>query len=63
MANEGCLFSVDFAVFVVSVVVSTIAVSFVNDSVPVAGAASDAVVLSGCFFFLVTWIHPSSGPI
>ena len=27
------------------------------------GADFDAVVLGGCFFFLVTWVHPSSGPL
>ena len=48
---------------VVSTVAVLVAVSFVDDPVPVAGAASDAVVLDGCFFFLVTWAHLSSGPL
>ena len=66
--DGGCLFSTVSADFtVVSVVISTvdvsIAVSFVNDFVSIAGAASDAVVLGGYYFFLVTWVHPSSRPL
>ena len=64
--DGGCLFfvvSIDSAVYVVSVVVSTVAVSFVDDSIPVADTASDVVVLGRYFFFLVTWVHPSSGPL
>ena len=50
-----------------SIVISTVAVSetvsFVDDFVSVVGSASNAVVFGECFFFLVTWVHPSSGPL
>ena len=68
MGDGVCLFfivSVDFTI--VSVVISTVAVfvtvSFVDDFVSVTYTASDAVVLGGCFFFLMTSVHPSSGTL